>query len=82
MILKKAGDFRGLMRRKIIENHVNVLLGLAEPNHLMQKIHELIAGVAHCRFAVDLAAMHIESGVERQRAVTIIFEAVALGSSR
>src|SRR4051794_3543728 len=72
MFLKKIGDLLCLVRRKIVEDDVNVLLGLAQSNHLLQKIHKLIAGVASRRFAVDLAAAHIQSGVERKRTMAIV----------
>lgn len=66
--------------REAIQNHVNILLGFAQSNYLMQEIYKL-AGMMRRHLAVYFAVAHIESRVKRQGAVAIIFEAVALGSA-
>ena len=60
MCLKEAGYLLCFVGRKVIQNHMDVLLGLAQTDHLLEKIYKLITGVAGCRLAVDLAAANIQ----------------------
>ncbi len=39
VLFEETRDFMRLMRRKVIEDHVDFLLGLAQPNYLAQEIH-------------------------------------------
>ena len=41
-----------------------------------------LAGVPRRRHAVHLAGLHIERRIERQRAVTKLFETMPLGAAR
>ena len=46
-----------------------------------EEFNEVRAGVSACCLALDFSGFHVESGVERQGTVPIIFEAMALGSA-
>ena len=48
----------------------------------MEKGNELAAGVAGGGLAVDAAGGGIERGIQRERAVPVVLEAVAFGASR
>ena len=51
-------------------------------NRRRQEIDELVTGVPGRSLAVYDAGPHIQRGVERERSVPVIFEAVPLGPSR
>jgi hypothetical protein len=75
-------DSLGLVRREVIGNHVNLFaLGLIG-HDVCQERDELCRGVSFSRLAQHLARPGVESRVERQRAMTEVFKAVALGASR
>ena len=81
MFLQKPGNLLSFVRRKVVQDDMDILIRVAQANHLLEKVHELVAGVSCCRLAVDFTAAHIESGVQGQRAVAIILEPVPLGAS-
>ena len=82
MCLKEGGDFLCFVGREVVQNHVDVLSGFAQPDDLIEKIDKFITGVTGCCLAMDLSAANIQCGIERERAVMVVFEAVTLGSSR
>ncbi len=55
--------------------------GLHSPITCFEKIHTLLAGVAGGRFAVHLSSLHIQSRIQRQRAVATLFKAMAFQSA-
>lgn len=76
MGLQKFGDPRGLVRREIVRNHMDLhALGLIG-HEVRQERDELLEGVALRRLAQHLARLGIERGVEGERAVPVIFEAM------
>ncbi len=65
--LQQRGDPRGLVRRKVIGNHMNLFpLGLMS-HKVRQEGGELLGGVSVGRLAEHLARLGIERGVEGQR---------------
>src|ERR1700677_516732 len=70
------------MSGKIVQNDVDLLAWFAMQHDLLQEQHKLIAGMARGRLAEHFAGLHIESSVERQGAVPIVLESMALGAPR
>ena len=54
-----------LVRREIIENDVDLLLGPALRNDLAEEIHELGAGVARRGFPMHPSGLGVERGLKR-----------------
>ncbi len=79
--LEKRSHSIGLVSRKIIENDVNLLPRLAESNDLGEKVDEVLAGVPQGSLAVDFPGASVQGGVERERAVTLVLEAVPFGAA-
>ncbi len=82
VVFEETGDFVRFMGREVIEDDMDFLPGSAQPHDAVEEIHKLVAGVTGRCFAVYLATVHVERGVQRQRSVAIVFEAVTLGSTR
>lgn len=61
---------------------MNLLSRLALAHHLAEEVHELVAGVAGRRFAVNLAGLYVERGIQRESAVSIVFKPMAFDASR
>ena len=81
MFGEKRDNSLGLMSRKVVHDDVNFLVGRLGGHHVGQKGHKLRAGVTGGGLSNHLAGAHIEGGVERESAVTVVFEAVALGTA-
>ena len=69
---------RGTMGREIIGDDMNFLCRCLTGNDLLEKSHELRAGMAGGSFAEDFATLGVERGKERKRPVPIIFKTVPL----
>src|ERR1700682_2594379 len=82
MLGQKWLDALGLVRREVVSDDVNFLaLGLV--NHdVSEKRDELRRGMPLRRLAQYLAGLGVECGVQRQRAVAVVLEAMAFGASR
>lgn len=80
MCVQKIPHSLGFMRREIVENDVNLLFRPALRNDLPEEIHEVGAGVTHRRFSMHATGLGVECGVQRQRAMAVICEPVALGA--
>jgi len=65
---------RGLVRREIIGNHMNLFAAWLARHDVGQKGDELLGGMAHGGLSEYFAGLGIEGCVERQRAVPVIFE--------
>src|SRR5579872_2746589 len=81
MRVQKIPDDLRFVRRQIVENDVDLLPGPALRNHFAEEIHEIGAGVARRRFSVHAPGLGVQRGVQRQRAVAVIFEPVPLGAA-
>ena len=82
MLGQKRDDTLGLMSRKVVHDDVHFLVGRLGGHHVGQKGHKLRAGVTGGGLGNHLTGAHIQGGVERESAVTVVFEAVALGTAR
>jgi hypothetical protein len=64
-----------------VENDVNLFAHRGCRDDLLKKRQEISAGMTAPGPAVNFAGLHIECGVQRQRAVPEIFEAVPVSAS-
>ena len=69
------------MSRKVVHDDVDFLVGRLGGHHIGQKGNELRAGVTGGGLCQPPGRCALEGGVERESAVTVIFEAVALGTA-
>jgi hypothetical protein len=53
---------------------MNRLAGLTPGDDLLKKADELGAGVALSRLAGHLAGLHVQSGIQRERAIPLLLE--------
>lgn len=77
--LQESGDGLGFVRGKIVSDDVNFLALVDSGHQLAQESDELHTGVAAGSFAQDFSARRLQGGVERERAVAVVFEPVPLG---
>ncbi len=82
MRFQKISNGLGLVGREIVENDVDLLLRPALRHHLSEEIHEVGTGVAGRRFPMHSSGFGVQRSVERQRAMAIILEPVALSATR
>ena len=82
MVGQELGDALGLMRRKVVDDDVDRSALGFEGDDLAQKGDELLGGMAGGGLTQDLAALGIEGRVKRERSVSVVFKAVALGAPR
>src|ERR1700732_145522 len=80
MIGQELCDPLGLMGREVVGDDVDLATPGLQRNNLTQESHKLIGGMVGSGLTQDLAAFGVERGVERERAMPIVLEAVALGS--
>src|SRR5438445_7979100 len=81
MISKEARNSISLMRRKIVQNHMNLFfVGLARDN-VGKKGDKLRAGVTLCGLTQDFTTLGVKSSIKRQSSVAIVLKAMTLGSS-
>src|SRR5882672_4836805 len=82
MQLKEGLHQVGFVRRKVVEDHVDLaLVGLCRDD-LFQKRNKLLAGVPRSGLAENFPSLRIQGCVERERSMTMVFETVLFGSSR
>lgn len=81
MLGQKREDSLGLMSGKVVHDDVDFLVGRLGGHYIDQKGNKLRAGVTGGGLSNHLAGAPIEGGVERESAVTVIFEAVAFGTA-
>ena len=79
--LQELFDLVGLVCRQVVENHVNLLVGLTAGDNLFEEPDEFGAGVPLGSLALHLASLDVECRVQRQRAIASIFKAVPFQSS-
>ena len=76
--LEEFPDLGGTMGREIIGDNMNFLGRRLTGNDLLQKSHELRAGMAGRGSAEDFTTLGVERRKERKRPVPIIFKTVPL----
>jgi hypothetical protein len=76
---EEGADLLRLMRREIVQDDMDVARPRLRVDDALQERHEVIAGVARCGLADDFADARIQRGIQRQRAVPVVLEAVTLG---
>src|SRR5260370_42631974 len=82
MIGQELRDPLGLMGREVVGDEVDLTtLGL-QRNNLAHEGHKLLSGMSGSGLTQNLAAGGVERGIERERTVPIVLEAVALGPPR
>jgi len=67
------------MSREVVQDHVDLLGPFRFSNQLFQEGDELGAGVTSSGLALHLAGLYVQRGIERQRPVAIVLEAVPFG---
>ena len=70
-----------LVGGQVVEDHVDLLIGLAGYDHFPQETDEVLARVPSRRLAHHVAGLDVQRGVERQRAVPLVLESVALDAA-
>src|SRR5213595_3045766 len=75
-------DLLGLVRREVVGNDVNLFAPRLVHHDVGEKGYEFSRGVAACRLAQNLTGLSVERCVQRQRAMAVVLEAVALGATR
>ena len=80
--LQKLGDPSGLVGREVISDHVNLLTGGLIGHKVCQKGDELFRGMPVRCLAQHFSGLGIECGVQRERAVPVIFEPMPFGPPR
>lgn len=77
---KKFTDLLDLVGREVVSDEVNFFaIGLVG-HDVGEKRNELDRGVTRGRLAQHLAGLGVEGGIQRQRSVAEILEAMALGA--
>src|ERR1700724_3586672 len=71
-------DLGGTMSREIVGDDMNFLCRCLTGNDLLEKSHELRAGMADRSFTQDFTTLGVERRKERKRPVPIIFKTVPL----
>jgi len=69
------------MGGEVVENDMNLLPSRAQRYSLFEEGDEVAAGVASAGFSMYAPGIGVQRGVQRKRAMAIIFEAVTLGAS-
>jgi hypothetical protein len=82
MVSQELGDPLGLMRPEVVGDDVDFPLLGFERDDLAQKCHELLGGVTGGGLTKDVAAFGVERSIERERAMTLVLKAAALGPPR
>ena len=82
MVSKKTLNSISLMRRKIVQNHMNLFFVRLARNNVGEKGDKLGAGMTLCGLTQDLTALGVKSSIKRQSSVAIVLKAMTLGSSR
>ena len=77
--LQELPDLGGTMSREIVGDDMDFLCRGLASNDLLEKSHELRAGMAGSSSAQDFPTLGVERGKERKRPVPIKFETVPLG---
>jgi hypothetical protein len=80
VLAQESFDSFGFMGREIVGNNVDCPTQFHIGNYLLQKSHELGAGMAAGGLAQDHSAGGVECRIERKGAMAEVFEPVAFSS--
>ena len=82
VLLQELLNGWSLMGRAVVENDVDFLPRSALSHHFAQESHEFQAGVTGYGFAMYPSRARVQSRVQGERTMPVVFEAVALGAAR
>src|SRR5437660_6179231 len=82
MRFQESCHLGGFVGGEIVGNYMDLLARSTKGHHLVEEGDELFAGVPPGSFAVNLAGLHVESGIKRECSVSKVFESVPFGSAR
>ena len=80
MGMQEGLDMGGLVRREIVEDHVNLLAAWLMRHDVGEERDELSGGMACGRSPEHLTGLRVECRVERERAVAGVLKAVPFGA--
>src|ERR671939_175397 len=72
----------GLVRREVVADDMDLFTPSLVGEYVAEESNELRAGMPCCGLAQNLASLSIESSVQGQRAMAIVFEPVPLHAPR
>jgi hypothetical protein len=78
---QKVADRFGFMRAQVVANDVNGLLWSLACDQIFQKRNELRTGVAVAGLSDHFPALGIQSRIERERSMAVVFKAVSFGAT-
>src|SRR5215813_10890915 len=74
---QKLLDKFGFMSREVISNDMNLAAPRLTGHHVSEEGDELLTGVARGRAADDFSGFGVQRGVQREGAVTVVFESMS-----
>ena len=80
MLLQELPHQGGFVRREIIEDDVDLLMGRAQGDNLLQETDKVPTGVASGGLAVNAAGRGVQRRIQRQGSVPVVLKSVALGA--
>jgi hypothetical protein len=72
MLGEELLNILGLVRREVVEHHMNFLGPSGTLDQALEKRYELLGSVPGRRHTVHRAGLDVNSGVQRERAVAIV----------
>src|ERR1700752_2134692 len=81
MISKETLNSIRLMRRKIVQNHMNLFFVRLARDNVGEKGDKLRAGMTLCGLTQDFTALGVKGSIKRQSSVAIVLKAMTLGST-
>jgi hypothetical protein len=82
ILLQELPYQHGFVSRKTVEDDVDLLSGQTQVHNFPQESNEILAGMASSSFSVNAAGCRLQRGIEGQRAMPVVLEAVPLGAAR
>ncbi len=82
MRLEKRVDLLSLVRREIVDDDMDLASRRLRRQDVLQEVDERRTGMARNGLTDDFARAGIERGVQRERAVPVVFKAMAFGTPR
>ena len=80
LVQKRLHPLR-LVRRQVVDDHMNVPTPRLRREHVPQEVHKGLAGMTgHC-LADNLAGLRVQRGVQQERAVAVVLESMAFRAS-
>src|ERR1700751_3224992 len=79
MRLEELPGLGGLMRREIVDDHVDLFTAGLVDHDVSEEGDKLRRGVPRSGASQHLSGLGVKGGIERERTVTVILKAVSLG---